>query len=158
MARWLLEASPEARIMEGSKTILVPIDFEEASVEALDQARDLAETLGFEVVLLHVYSVPATFYSGVAPMIGPGLSEEIRLASAETLAKFAAEHGNLRAILRCGDPTTETLAAIEELSPEMVVMGTHGRTGLSHFLLGSVAENVVRKSPVPVLTLRATGS
>ncbi len=144
--------------MEGSKTILVPIDFEEASVEALGQARDLAATLGFEVVVLHVYAVPATFYSGIAPLVGPGLAEEIRVAAAETLARFAADHGNLRAILRCGDPTTETLAAIDELSPEMVVMGSHGRTGFAHLLLGSVAENVVRKSPVPVLTLRATGS
>lgn len=144
--------------MEGSKTILVPIDFEEASAEALAQARDLAETLGFEVVLLHVYAVPANFYSGIAPMIGPGLSEEIRVGAGEALAKFAADHGNLRTMLRCGDPTTETLAAIEELQPEMVVMGTHGRTGFTHLLLGSVAENVVRKSPVPVLTLRATGS
>jgi nucleotide-binding universal stress UspA family protein len=144
--------------MEGSKTILVPIDFEEASVEALTQARELAETLGFEVVLLHVYAVPATLYSGIAPMIAPGLSENIRVAAAETLAKFAADHGNLRAILRCGDPTTETLAAIDEMRPEMVVMGTHARTGLAHWLMGSVAENVVRKSPVPVLTLHATGS
>jgi nucleotide-binding universal stress UspA family protein len=144
--------------MEGSKIVLVPIDFEAASIDALAQARDLAETLGFEVVLLHVYAVPATFYSGVAPMSGPGLSEEIRLAAEETLKRFAADHGGLRTMLRCGDPTTETLAAIDELSPEMVVMGTHGRTGFAHLLLGSVAENVVRKSPVPVLTLRATGS
>jgi nucleotide-binding universal stress UspA family protein len=144
--------------MESSKTILVPTDFEDASTEALSQARELAKTLELEVVLLHVYSVPATLYPGIAPITGPGLSEEIRVAATETLARFAAEHGNLRTILRCGDPTTETLAVIEELQPEMVVMGTHGRTGLAHLLLGSVAENVVRKSPVPVLTLRATGS
>lgn len=144
--------------MADPKTILVPIDFEEASIDALSQARDLAETLGFEVVLLHVYAVPATFYSGIAPLVGAGLSEEIRVAAAATLARFASENGALRTVLRCGDPTTETLAVIEELQPEMVVMGTHGRTGFSHLLLGSVAENVVRKSPVPVLTLRATGS
>ena len=144
--------------MSGSKTILVPIDFEDASVEALAQARNLAATLGFEVVLLHVYAVPAPFYSGIAPMTGPALSEEIRLAAGETLERFAAAHGNLRSILRCGDPTTETLAIIEELAPEMVVMGTHGREGLAHLLLGSVAENIVRKSPVPVLTLHATGT
>lgn len=144
--------------MEGSRMILVPVDFEDASVEALGQARGLAETLGFEVVLLHVYAVPAPFYSGIAPMTGPALSEEIRLASSETLERFAAQHGNLRSILRCGDPTTETLAVIEELRPEMVVMGTHAREGLAHLLLGSVAENIVRKSPVPVLTLHATGT
>lgn len=144
--------------MSGSRVILVPIDFEEASIEALAQARNLAETLSFEVVLLHVYAVPVPFYSGIAPMTGPALSEEIRLAATETLERFAAEHGNLRSILRCGDPTVETLAIIEEVKPEMVVMGTHGREGLAHLLLGSVAENIIRKSPVPVLTLRATGS
>ncbi len=144
--------------MSGSRVILVPIDFEEASIEALEQARNLAETLGFEVVLLHVYAVPAPFYIGIAPMTGPALSEEIRLAATETLERFAAEHGSLRSIIRCGDPTTEALAVIEELQPEMVVMGTHGRQGLAHLLLGSVAENIIRKSPVPVLTLRATGS
>lgn len=144
--------------MAGSKIILVPIDFEEASVGALTQARTLAETLGFEVVLLHVYAAPATFYSSFAPLEAPGLSEEIRLAATDTLAHFAADHGSLRSILRCGDPATETLAVIEELQPEMVVMGTHGREGLSHFLLGSIAENIVRKSPVPVLTLRSTGT
>ena len=144
--------------MADPKTILVPIDFEEASLEALTQARDLAATLGDEVVLLHVYAVPATFSSGIAPLVGIGLSEEIRVAAAETLARFASENGGLRTVLRCGDPTTETLAVIEELQPEMVVMGTHGRTGFSHLLLGSVAENVVRSSPVPVLTLRATAS
>jgi nucleotide-binding universal stress UspA family protein len=144
--------------MEGSRTILVPIDFENASLDALTQAQGLAETLGVEVVLLHVYSVPTTFYTEIAPMAGPGLAEELRLAATDTLARFAAAHGNLQTILRCGDPTTETLAVIDETRPEMVVMGTHGRTGLAHLLLGSVAENIVRKSPVPVLTLRATGT
>lgn len=141
--------------MLSSKTILVPIDFEEASIEALAQARDLGARLGLEVVLLHVYTVPATTYPGIAPIANVDLTDEIRTATTHTLERFAGEHGQLRTLLRCGDPTTETLAAIEETHPEMVVMGTHARKGLAHFLLGSVAENVIRKSPVPVLTVRA---
>jgi len=140
--------------MNDSKTILVPIDFEEASIQAVAQARDLGAKLGAEVVLLHVYTVPATMYPALSLIADPDLNEEIRVATSQTLERFADAHGQLRTLLRCGDPTTETLAAIEETHPEMVVMGTHGRTGLAHFLLGSVAENVIRQSTVPILTLR----
>ena len=141
--------------MNDSRTILVPIDFEEASIQAVAQARELGARLGTEVVLLHVYAVPATMYPSLSLIADPDLDEEIRVATSHTLERFADEHGQLRTLLRCGDPTTETLAAIEETHPEMVVMGTHGRTGLAHFLLGSVAENVIRQSTVPILTLRA---
>lgn len=141
--------------MNNSKTILVPVDFEEASIQAVAQARELGAQLGAEVVLLHVYSAPQPMYPALSLVADPDLNEQIRLATSQTLERFADEHGHLRALLRCGDPTTETLAAIEETHPEMVVMGTHGRTGLAHFLLGSVAESVIRKSTVPILTLRA---
>jgi nucleotide-binding universal stress UspA family protein len=141
--------------MNDSKTILVPIDFEDASIQAVAQARELGARLGAEVVLLHVYAVPATMYPALSLIADPDLDEEIRVATSHTLERFAGENGQLRTLLRCGDPTTETLAAIEETHPEMVVMGTHARTGLAHFLLGSVAENVIRKSTVPILTLRA---
>jgi nucleotide-binding universal stress UspA family protein len=144
--------------MDGSKTILVPIDFEAASAEAISQARDLGEKLGLEVVLLHVYSVPSNTYPGIAPILGAGLCEEIHDAAATTLERFADENGHLRAILRCGDPAGETLDVIERTRPEMVVMGTHARTGLAHFLLGSVAEDVARKSPVPVLTFHSASA
>jgi nucleotide-binding universal stress UspA family protein len=141
--------------MTDRKTILVPIDFQEASLDALAFARDLASKLGLEVVLLHTYAVPVVVYPGFDPIITPGLPDEIASTAKSALEKLAADQGGLATVLRPGDPATEILRAIEELKPELVALGTHGRTGLAHLLLGSVAEKVVRSSPVPVITIHA---
>ncbi len=141
--------------MEGSKTILVPVDFQDASLDALAVARELAGRLGLEVVLLHVFTIPLAVYPGFDPIVASGLPEEIHAAARSALDKLAAEQGGLRTLLRAGDPAAETLAAIDELKPALVAMGTHGRKGLAHLLLGSVAERVIRYSPSPVLTMRA---
>jgi nucleotide-binding universal stress UspA family protein len=141
--------------MDGSKTILVPIDFQDASLAALAKARELGSRLDLAVVLLHTYSIPVVVYPGFDPLVAPGFPEEIATAAKGALDKLAAEQGGLRVMLRAGDPAAEILHAIEELQPEMVVMGTHGRKGLAHLLLGSVAEQIVRGSAVPVLTVRA---
>lgn len=141
--------------MNGSKTILVPIDFQDASMAALAAARDLAVRLGLEVVLLHTYAIPVVVYPGFDPIVAPGLPEEIATTARTAIENLAAEQGGLRALLRAGDPATEIIKCIEEEHPAMVAMGTHGRRGLAHILLGSVAEKVVRSSPVPVLTVRA---
>jgi nucleotide-binding universal stress UspA family protein len=87
--------------------------------------------------------------------MAPDLTDQIAAAARSSLEKLAAEQGGLRSELRCGDPAAEILRAIDELKPELVVMGTHGRRGLARLLLGSVAEKVVRSSPVPVLTVPA---
>jgi nucleotide-binding universal stress UspA family protein len=142
-------------IMQSSKTILVPIDFQDASLDALTKARELAKTLGFEVVLMHAYTIPIVVYPGFDPIMAPGLPEEIAVGATKALDKLAAEHGGLRTMLRAGDPATEILKAVEETKPTLVAMGTHGRKGFSHLLLGSVAEKVVRSSPAPVLTVHA---
>ena len=141
--------------MESSKTILVPVDFQDASLDALTTARDLARRLGLEVVLLHVYAIPVVVYPGFDPIIAPGLPEEIAAAAKTALEKLAAEQGGLRTLLRAGDPVTEILKETEETKPAFVAMGTHGRKGLAHFFLGSVAEKVIRSSAVPVLTVPA---
>jgi nucleotide-binding universal stress UspA family protein len=141
--------------METSKTILVPTDFQDASLDALAAARELAGRLGLEIVLLHTYTIPVVVYPGFDPIIAPGLPEEIAETAKTALEKLAAEQGGLRSMLRAGDPATEILRAIEELKPAMVAMGTHGRKGLTHLLLGSVTEKIVRASPVPVLTIHA---
>jgi nucleotide-binding universal stress UspA family protein len=141
--------------MKGSKTILVPIDFQDASLDALATARELAPKLGLEVVLLHTYTIPVVVYPGFDPIVAPGMPEEIAGAAKTAIEKLAAEQGNLRSLLRTGDPATEILRAIDELDPALVVMGTHGRKGLAHLLLGSVTEKVVRSSPAPVLTVHA---
>jgi nucleotide-binding universal stress UspA family protein len=145
-------------MMENSKIVLVPLDFEDASLNALAKARDLADRLGLEVMLLHTYTIPLAIYPGFDPIMAPDLTAQIAKAAKSSLETLAAEQGGLRSLLRCGDPATEILAAIAELKPELVVMGTRGRKGLAHLFLGSVAEKVVRASPAPVLTVHAKAS
>jgi nucleotide-binding universal stress UspA family protein len=141
--------------MDGSKTILVPTDFQDASMDALAAARGLADKLGLQVVLLHSYAIPVVVYPGFDPIVAPGFPEEIASTARTALEKLAAAQGGLQTLLRSGDPASEILRAIEEIKPAMVAMGTHGRKGLSHLLLGSVTEKVVRSSSVPVLTIHA---
>ena len=138
--------------------ILVPIDFEESSQKALDLAKELAPRLGAEVVLVHAYQLPVYTYPGLEPGVLPGFHAEVTGAAKRALGQLAERAGGLRSILREGDPATEILAAIDDLGPRMVVMGTHGRRGLSHLFLGSVAEKVVRRSHVPVMTVRVPTS
>lgn len=136
-------------------TILVPVDFQAASLAALATARDLARRLDLSVTLLHVYTIPVVIYPGFDPIITPDLPDQIASAAKAALDKLAAAQGGLTTLLRSGDPATEILAAIEAEEPALVAMGTHGRKGLSHLFLGSIAEKVLRSSPVPVLTVRA---
>ncbi|HTN82159.1 MAG TPA: universal stress protein [Sorangium sp.] len=142
---------------EGANVILVPVDFEEASLKAVELAKDLGAKLGREVVLLHVYQLPVYTYPGLEPALMPGFHAEVSAAASRAVQQLSAQTGGLRALLRDGDPATEILAAAEEQRAAMIVMGTHGRRGLTHLFLGSVAEQVIRKSGVPVLTVRVAG-
>jgi len=139
----------------GANVILVPIDFEEASMKALAMAKDLASRLGGEVLLVHVYQLPIYTYPGLEPTLMPGFHGEVTAAAQRAISDLATREG-VRALLREGDPAAEILAVAEAEKPLMIVMGTHGRTGLAHLVLGSVAEKVVRKSATPVLTIRAS--
>ncbi|MFT3768690.1 MAG: universal stress protein [Minicystis sp.] len=136
-------------------TLMVAVDFEEASRRAIALAKDLAAPLGAKVVLLHVYTLPVYTYPGLEPSILPGFHAEITQAARGALATLSDDVGIPDAILREGDPVVEILAAARERSASMIIMGTHGRRGLAHALLGSVAERVIRQSEIPVLTMRA---
>jgi nucleotide-binding universal stress UspA family protein len=138
-----------------ANVIVVPIDFEKASEKALATAKDLASKLGGEVVLVHVYQLPVYTYPGLEPTLLPGFHTEVAAAAKRAVEQAAGQAGVARAVLREGDPAAEILAAAEELGASMIVMGTHGRTGIAHLFLGSVAEKVIQKSPIPVLTVRA---
>jgi nucleotide-binding universal stress UspA family protein len=104
---------------------------------------------------LHSYTIPVVIYPGFDPILAPGLPEEIADTAKTALEKLAAEHGIAQFLLRAGDPAAEILKVIDEMKPAFVAMGTHGRTGLAHLILGSVTEKIVRSSPVPVLTVHA---
>jgi nucleotide-binding universal stress UspA family protein len=134
--------------------ILVPVDFEDGSRKALELAKELAKGLEAEVALVHVYAIPVYTYPGLNPTAVPGLYAEVTGAAQQALDEISRTSGVARAVLRGGDAATEILAAARELGATMIAMGTHGRSGLMHVLMGSVAEQVVRRSPVPVVTVK----
>lgn len=139
-------------------TIVVPIDFHEASLRALAIAKELAPAFNAKIVLLHVCTIPVYAYPGLAPMLMQSLNEDVLKAAEKATKELAAQHGDLESVVREGDPATEVLDFVKERAPKLVVMGTHGRRGLSHLLLGSVAEKVVRQATSPVLTVRVDDS
>jgi nucleotide-binding universal stress UspA family protein len=136
--------------------ILVPLDFEDASKKALDMALELAAPLNADVVALHI-TRPAVVRPGELPFsLLERLRDEAHAAAERELEELVTRIANLKTILRTGDPEDEILNAIHDLKPSLIVMGTHGRRGLQRILLGSVAEHVLVRSPVPVMTVRAS--
>jgi len=137
--------------------ILLPTSFDEPSQRALNAAIALAQRLDASLTLLHVYQLPVyTYYGTVWPTdFVASVEAAARLQLEQTLSIVQKQVRQARALLRQGVAWQEILAQISEVGADMVVIGTHGRRGLSRALLGSVAENVVRMSPVPVLTVRA---
>jgi nucleotide-binding universal stress UspA family protein len=135
--------------------ILIPVDFEPVSRKAIALAKELAPALNAELVLLHVYDLPLYTYPGFDPAPIASYLTDISGAAQVALEQLASSVGVERSILRQGDVTSSVLAVASEIGAKMIVMGTHGRHGLAHALLGSVAERVVRQSPIPVLTIRA---
>jgi nucleotide-binding universal stress UspA family protein len=141
--------------------ILCPIDFSECSRAALEQALDLAERFGASANLVHICDVPRSMRPDLMVWMESGHARpmsEVALEQARTdLADFVAQIPKAAALaceLRVGAPAETILEYAEAGGYDLIVMGTHGRRGLSHWLLGSVAEKVVRRSKCPVLTLR----
>jgi len=141
------------------RPILIAVDFEEASLRALEAARAIAAGVGAPIVLVHVYRVPLYAYPSIDPLpILPPMAfqPELDAAARRSLTAFAVSAGipASSTLVREGDPAEEILAAAAAIDARMIAVGTHGRHGLAHVLLGSVAEDVVRRATVPVLTVR----
>ncbi len=141
------------------KRILVPVDFSPDSRNALQYAADLAAVSRAEIVMLHVVEpvYVAEPYMGVAPEVGIFLDEQRRNAKA-VLARLGTDlkkkGQRVRTMVTAGPPALLIVDAAKDLRADLIVMGTHGRTGLAHMLIGSVAEKVVRTAQCPVLTVR----
>jgi nucleotide-binding universal stress UspA family protein len=141
------------------KTILVPCDFSQYAEHAFKWAVGLAETWGARIVLVYVDPLFAsTTYPGdVLPVDRTAIEAQVRATATQRLMEFAAKKGTsgvvveTRAIL--GDPFSEICQTAEREPVDLIVMGSHGRTGLAHVLLGSVAERVVRHARCPVLVV-----
>jgi len=134
-------------------TILHPTDFSAHSDYALGLACALARDYGAHLIALHVLSTPTVVY---AEGVVPPNPEELRAAAREQLNQLEAPHADVRVERRLeeGDVITAILDVAEEIQADLIVMGTHGRTGLGRLLMGSVAEQVVRRAPCPVLTVK----
>jgi nucleotide-binding universal stress UspA family protein len=137
--------------------ILLPTDGSDGSTAAATHAGSLAEQYGATVHVLSVVDSRNRFESpssGLAPDVW---TEEERKRSTDavtTAREHLPESIDVETHIETGVPRKAILAAIDDLEPDLVVMGTHGRTGLERYLIGSVAERIVRASPVPVMTVR----
>ena len=138
-------------------SILVPTDFSSAAEPALELGIRLARENRATLTLLHTWEVPMYAYSTVpftpVDLLAP-IEDAAKKQLDDKLAEVRKQIPDAKAILMRGFPPEQILAAAAEVKADLVVMGTHGRRGISHALLGSVAERVVRTSTVPVLTVR----
>lgn len=136
--------------------VLVGTDFSESASHAVEMAVDVAGRYGAKLVVVHSWDVPSLGYGGMmeAPVdfITP-LEEAARQQLEELTRELRKTRPDVEALLYQGVAWDKLLAAVEETKADLVVVGTHGRTGIRRALLGSVAERVVRLSPVPVLTV-----
>jgi nucleotide-binding universal stress UspA family protein len=145
------------------KTILVPHDFSSSANHAAAIARDEAKLHGARLLLLHVIDLPTAIKPEtviVPDATGAPINvREYAVSSAEAhlqdiVARLAKDGATATSFVRVGNPVDEITRFIDEEKVSLVVMGTHGRTGLAHLLVGSVAERVVRMATCPVLTVR----
>ena len=147
--------------MREIRRILVPVDFSECSRAALEDAAVLAERVDASIDVLHVWDTP--HYVGPEFLIRePGETghplQEAAFAQAETeMDEFLSgfpQRERFRVRLESGKPYETIIKLAADEHYDAIVMGTHGRSGLSHLLIGSVAEKVVRTAPCPVMTIR----
>lgn len=148
------------------KRLLVPIDFSECSARAVELAAGLAKREDASLALVHVSPLPPNLTPD-ALVTPPGAREPVRIdeltmrAAREQLEPIAAklrERGlevqTLARTATSGDVAGAILEAARETAAEALVVGTHGRAGLAHLFLGSVAEKLIRRATVPVVTVR----
>jgi len=142
--------------------ILCPIDFSENSEHALKYALTLAILTKADLQLLHVVE-PILAYPQPAQLFEPVLNEvelTMKMEAAfhkqldERVATLKKDHPKVTGKLVTGNTFLEIIQAARDGGVELIIMGTHGRTGLAHVLMGSVAEKVVREAPCPVLTVK----
>jgi nucleotide-binding universal stress UspA family protein len=141
--------------------ILCPTDFSDFSVRALTRAVSLARWFEARVTALHVLPRPVAFPAGAPPYLTVpadlthGSREQEEKELVRWIDPFLGEGAPLETRLAEGDPSREIQAAAEALPADLVIMGTHGRSGFQHLLLGSVTEQVLRRASCPVLAVGA---
>ncbi len=141
------------------RRILVPVDFSEHSRKALQYAVDLGLVFDAEIVLVFVVEMvgyPSDLGFGQAPI--PAIERELTERGKSELNRLAEEYVGGKLVVRlhvpAGRPFIEIIRAAKDLEADLIIIATHGHTGMEHILFGSTAEKVVRKAPCPVLVVR----
>lgn len=144
--------------------ILVPHDFSPSANRAAALARDEAKAHGGEVMLLHVVEISPAYGPDTTLIVNDrnetpiNMREYATQAAAEHLQslveRLEADGVRVTYHVRVGRPVDEILRFAGDHEADVIVMGTHGRVGLAHLIAGSVAERIVRSSPIPVMTIR----
>ncbi len=145
--------------MKDFKTILFATDFSESSDFACQYALTLATKFGARLLVVHVINEPVDLRGFYVPHISfDKLEEEIEEGARKMMEKFCRiqlkDFTNFETFILPGIPYDEIINKATGEDADLIIMGTHGRTGLDHVLFGSTAEKVVRKSPIPVMTIR----
>lgn len=150
------------------RSILVPVDFSDGSLTALKAADRMADAFGAELVVLHVTSratgeAEATLDPSAASLVVGSLGkaelvEDVREAMSVFLARAPEPKHPRRVLFRAGPPAKAIAKTAEDARAALIVMATYGRQGLARLVLGSTAEEVVRTSLVPVLTIKPEAS
>lgn len=139
------------------KHILVPTDLSEGAEQALDYACELARTLGAQIHLLNVIGIPALGLPELGLALTTTMIDQLVAESQNSIDQLARTRCTAplgRVMVKTGDARDVINQTARELGIDLIVMGTHGRRGISRALLGSVAETVVRSAPCAVLTVR----
>lgn len=143
--------------------ILVPTDFSETSAAAVKYAVSLADAFGAQLHLLHVMEQPVQWQMAAemamvtAPVDDAALRTRAETELAELLTRDERERFRVVCATEVGAPFAAIVKYARREGIDLIVMGTHGRGAVAHLLIGSVAENVVRKAPCPVLTIPTRG-
>ena len=140
------------------KKICCPVDFSDASRAAMEVAADLSRRTGASLTLLHAYPVPGFTFPDGSVVASARMMQELAEQAAKHLKDWAKDAEGLGAVgvdnvTSVGEPAVEILRRVKEHGVDLLVLGTHGRSGLEHALLGSVTERVVRKARCHVLTV-----
>lgn len=145
--------------MKTFERILVAIDFSENSNYAFAYALTLAKQFQSELIIMHVINEPVDLRGFYVPHVAfDQLEKEIEEGAIKMMEKFGREtldgFTNYKTTIATGTPYEEIIKKAAEIDSSLIVIGTHGRTGLDHIIFGSTAERVVRGATCPVLTIR----
>jgi len=144
--------------MQPFERILTAIDFSDNSGYAFDYALSLARQFNAELTLLHVINEPVDLRGFYVPHISfEELEKEIETGAKSMMEEFCREklgdYKKVKTSIVSGTPFEEIIRTATDMNASLIVMGTHGRTGLDHIIFGSTAERVVRSASCPVLTV-----